>query len=53
MKQVNNAANSYKLNPKEGRDPRNTKTAGFQPSQINKENTLPQRERETGIEKNF
>lgn len=36
MKQVSNAANSCKLNPKEGRDQRNTKTAGFQPSQISK-----------------
>lgn len=56
MKQVSNTANSCKLNPKEGRDQRNTKTAGFQPNKQEspvQENTLPQRERETGIEKNF
>lgn len=35
-KQASGAANAYKLNPKEGRDRRNTKTADFQPSQINK-----------------
>lgn len=36
MKQASGAANTYKINPKEGSDRRNTKAVGFQSSQINK-----------------